>query len=282
MHDSDLDLPTKTWDPVCVTGMHGSGGPMVAQLLYRLGLDLGDAPLVAGPADPETPWSNTDFVNVNEGILRSLGGDWDVPPPPTPGWERSEEVDPFRQEAGRLVEGFRGREPWGWEDPRSSLTLPFWLDLLPGMKVVVCVRNPLEAADALREQGVTSLAFGLRLWQAYNERLLEALPEGRYVVTHHDAYLYRPQAEIRRVLDSLGMTASDQLISLVRSRVVRRSRYRFFELDELEGFDRTGRLKELYLQACEAAEWNPDPASSPVLAKNSGIRHQVSGFRKDQ
>ncbi|QIN83758.1 hypothetical protein GBA63_14790 [Rubrobacter tropicus] len=265
MRGSDVDLPAKAWDPVCVTGMHGSGGPMVAQLLYRLGLDLGDAPLVAGPADPETPWSSEAFVRVNEGILRARGGDWDVPPAPGRGQE--EGIGALRREAESLIGGFWGREPWGWEDPRSSLTLPFWLDLVPEMKVVVCVRNPLEAADALREQGVTSLAFGLNLWKAYNERLLEALPEGRYVVTHHDAYLYRPQAEIRRVLDSLGMTASDQLISLVRSRVVRRSRYRFFSLEELESFDRTGRLKELYLQTCDAAEWNPDPTSSPVLAR---------------
>ena len=262
MRGSDVDLPIKARDPVCVTGMHGSGGPMVAQLLYRLGLDLGDAPLVAGPADPDTPWSNEAFVRVNEGVLRALDGDWDVPPAPG----RDEGLGALRQEAENLVGGFRGREPWGWEDPKSSLTLPFWQDLLPRMKVVVCVRNPLEAADALRERGVTSLTFGLNLWKSYNERLLEVLPEERYIVTHHDAYLYRPQAEIRRVLDFLGMTASDQLISLVRSRVVRRSRYRFFDLQELEGFDRTGRLKELYLQTCEAAEWNPDPTTSPVLA----------------
>ena len=265
MQGSDLDLPVKAWGPACVAGMHGSGGPMVAQLLSRLGLDLGGAPLVAGPADPESRWSSAAFVGINEGVLRALGGDWDVPPTAEPGWEHAGDLDALRREAGRLVEGFRVDGPWGWEDPRSSLTLPFWLDLLPETKVVVCVRNPLEAADALRGQGVTSLAFGLNLWRTYNERLLEALPPGRYAVTHHDAYLYRPQAEIRRVLDFLGMTAADQLISLVRSRVVRRTRYRFFEADELDGFDRTGRLQELYLRLCEEARWDPDPASSPAL-----------------
>ena len=267
-----LDLPLGAWSPVCVAGMHGSGGPMVAQLLYRLGLDLGAGPLVGGPADPESRWGNQSFVRINEGILRALGGDWDVPPPLAPVWERDEGLGVWRREAEALVEGFRGRGPWGWEDPRNSLTLPFWLDVLPEMRVVVCVRNPLEAADALRGRGVTSLAFGLNLWRAYNERLLEALPEGRYVVTHHDAYLYRPQAEIRRVLDFLGMTAADQLVSLVRSRVVRRDRYRFFEVDELDGFDQTGHLRELYTRLCEAAEWNPDPTSSPTLRPGAGLR----------
>jgi hypothetical protein len=271
MRGSDVDLPVGVRGPACVTGMHGSGGPMVAQLLYRLGLDLGDAPLVAGPADPATPWSNEAFVRVNEGILRAQGGDWDVPP--APGWD--EGLGSLRQEAEWLIGGFRGREPWGWEDPRSSLTLPFWLDLLPEMKVVVCVRNPLEAADALREQGVTSHAFGLNLWKAYNERLLETLPEGRYVVTHHDAYLYRPQAEIRRVLDFLGMTASDQLIAHARSTSLKGLRHHSVATDELRDLKvAPPEMYELYTRMCREADFDPDapaPVSGSLLARERAV-----------
>lgn len=261
-----LEFSSRVRGSVCVAGMHGSGGPLVAQLLYRLGLDLGDGPFVAGPADPDAPWSDGSVVRINEGVLGALGGDWDVPPETEPGWERGERLGPWREEARGLVAKFGGRGPWGWEDARSSLTLPFWLDLLPEAKVVVCVRSPLEAADVLRGRGVTSLAFGLRLWRAYNERLRRDAPGERCLVTHYDAYLYRPQAEIRRVLDFLGMTAADQLVSLVRSRVVRQSRHRFFALEDLEKFDPQGNLRRLYLDLCERAEWNPDPTTSPVVS----------------
>lgn len=264
MEGLDLNLPTKARTVACVTGAHGSGGPMVAQLLYRLGLDLGDGPLVAGPADPDAPWSHEAILRTNRNVLRSLGGDWDVPPETEPGRERDEGMRAHREEAARLLEGFRDAGAWGWEDPASSLTLPFWLDLVPDLKVVVCVRNPLEAADVLRERGVSSPAFGLSLWRTYNERLLRSLPEDRCVVTHHDAYLYRPQAEIRRILYALGMNAADQLISLVRSRVVRQDRYRFFPLEDLETFDPTGGLNDLYSGLCARAEWNPDPTASPA------------------
>lgn len=259
-----LDLPRRAWSPACVTGMHGSGTPMVTQLLHRLGLDLGEGRLVAGPADPDARWSNEAFVRINEGILTTLGGDWDVPPRQEPGWEHSDVLQSRREEARHLLDGFRGREPWGWEDPRGSLTLPFWLERLPETKVVVCVRNPLEAADALRGRGFTSLAFGVNLWRVYNERLLEAVPRERYLVTHYDAYLYRPQAEIRRVLDFLGMTASDQLISQVRSRVIRSTSHRFFDPADLKDFDGSGNLLDLYLTLCEKAEWDTDTTSSPT------------------
>ena len=52
-------------------------------------------------------------------------------------------------------------EPWGWQDPRTSLILPFWLACVPDLKIVVCLRNPLEVAVSLHQQHSTS-AFILR------------------------------------------------------------------------------------------------------------------------
>ena len=75
-----------------------------------------------------------------------------------------------------LIQQFDTQTFWAWKDPRTALTMPFWRQLLPGLKVVVCVRNPLEVAHSLSQRGMSSLAFGLRLWQTYYERLLAAVP----------------------------------------------------------------------------------------------------------
>lgn len=45
--------------------------------------------------------------------------------------------------------------------------------MLPDMKVVVCLRNPLEVAFSLRKRAMSSLAFGLDLWVEYNRRVLD-------------------------------------------------------------------------------------------------------------
>ena len=49
-----------------------------------------------------------------------------------------------------LIEGFDSAGVWGWKDPRNSLTLPFWQDLLPGLKTLIMVRNPLEVAHSMK------------------------------------------------------------------------------------------------------------------------------------
>ncbi len=50
--------------------------------------------------------------------------------------------------------------PWGWKDPRNTFTLPFWLDLFPGAKVIHIYRHPLDIANSLitrRKRGLSRL-----------------------------------------------------------------------------------------------------------------------------
>ena len=260
----ERDLPETLNAPVCIAGMHRSGTSTVTQILYRCGLYLGDGNdlFAAGTANPDGFWENGRFVEINEQLLAAHAGGWDVPPPFPEGWHESEDLEPQREAASRVLEDFDGREDrghWGWKDPRNSLTLPFWRDLMPGMKTVVCVRNPLEVAGSLRKRGNASLLFGLNLWKIYNETLLENAPEGSYIVTHYEAYFHRPQAEIRRVLGFLGMPASNQLVALVRSRVIRGLRHHFSTVEDLLKSDPSGEVKDLYSKMCARAEWNPEP-----------------------
>ena len=92
-----------------------------------------------------------------------------------------------------LIEGFDSAELWGWKDPRNSLTLPFWQKLLPGMKTLIMVRNPLEVAHSMRERNGTSYSFGLRLWEIYNRRLIETASEQERLVTHYDLFFEDPE-----------------------------------------------------------------------------------------
>lgn len=267
-----LDLPENV-PPVYIAGMHRSGTSTVAQLLYRLGLYLGpEEDLFApGPSNPEGFWENKHFVHVNEHILRAHGSGWDLPPALEPGWQHDEKLAALREEARLLVEEFRGDRYWGWKDPRNSLTLPFWLELVPDAKVVVCLRNPLEVALSLQKRGISSLEFGLNLWRRYNESLLESMPEGSYIVTHYEAYFHRPQNELKRLLSFLGMPASDQLIAQVRSRVIKGLRNHVYSVEEISEQDPSGHIRDIYLKLCEKAEWDPEPVSWPESFRRLGF-----------
>src|SRR5439155_5522042 len=109
--------------------------------------------------------------------------------------------------ARALLAEFEEHEPWGWKDPRTSLTLPFWQTLVEP-KLVVCLRNPLEVAVSLHRRNSLSYTLAVALWHDYNERVLAATPAEGRVVTHYDAYFRDALREVERVLDATGLPVS--------------------------------------------------------------------------
>ncbi|MDQ3468017.1 MAG: sulfotransferase, partial [Chloroflexota bacterium] len=204
--------------PVCVAGMHRSGTSMVTNFLQACGLYLGpfDDIMPAAPENPEGFWENFKFVEINEEILNQLGGGWDCPPPEPDDWTAGR-LAPVALHAETIIEHFTGREPWGWKDPRNSLTVPFWQTFFPEMRVVVVVRNPLEVALSLRKRNGFSFALGLSLWYIAYRRVLDATTDENRIVTHYDAYFGDSGPEILRLTDFLKLPASDATIESLTS-----------------------------------------------------------------
>src|SRR6476661_6417631 len=134
--------------PVAIGGMHRSGTSMTAQLLSIMGMYLGEeSDLVpATTENPEGYWEHTGFVDVNDEILHELGGGWDCPVALPEDWRDEARLAPLQTRGRQVIERLGEHEPWGWKDPRNSLTLPFWQALVPQLEVVICVRHPLEVA----------------------------------------------------------------------------------------------------------------------------------------
>jgi hypothetical protein len=197
--------------PICIAGMHRSGTSMVSRLLNLCGLYLGPESEFnpPGPDNPEGHWENIHFVEINDRILEHLDAGWDLAPAVCKGWELRPQLAPLRKESGVLIERFNAHEPWGWKDPRNSLTLPFWKHLIPNLKTLVILRNPLEAAQSLHARNHSSIMFGLKLWFVHNQCILSTIREADCVVTHYNSYFHAPRAELRRVLDLLNISASD-------------------------------------------------------------------------
>jgi GT2 family glycosyltransferase len=179
---------------------------MMTRLLHRCGLELGpESDLMPPQADnPEGFWEHLGFVALNEELLNELGGAWDLPPNADENFTHAR-LDPLRMKARLLIAGFDSAKVWGWKDPRSSLTLPFWQDLLPGLKTLIVVRNPLEVAYSMRERNGTSYSLGLRLWEIYNRRLIETANEQQRLVTHYDLFFGDAETELRRIAEFIGL-----------------------------------------------------------------------------
>jgi hypothetical protein len=90
---------------VAIAGMHRSGTSMVTRLINLCGLYLGqEEDLVANAEDnPEGFWENVKFQKVNDDILTSFGGGWDVPPMLESGWENSPHLAMISQNANLAI-----------------------------------------------------------------------------------------------------------------------------------------------------------------------------------
>src|SRR5215510_12760025 len=200
---------------ICVAGMHRSGTSMVARLLNLCGVYLGrDEELGRSAPDNKAGfWENPDFVDLNDHLLALVRSGWDLPPAKSEQWAPRRELAAAQTKATELIGRFASNPRWGWKDPRNSLTLPFWLQLIPELKVIVCLRNPLEVARSLTRRNGTSLAFALNLWQSYNQRVCAFAPKRDRLVTHYEAYFTDPRAELRRVLEFLKIPSSEAEIA---------------------------------------------------------------------
>ena len=246
--------------PVCIAGMHRSGTSLVAKLLNLCGLYLGQERdlMPASSHNPDGFWENVKFVELNDLILHELGGGWDYPPPVRDEWEQL--LSRLRGRAGGLLQEFAEHSVWGWKDPRNSLTLPFWARLLPRMRLVICLRNPLEVALSLKRRNFFSYSMGLALWRSYNERALECSQRAPRVVTHYDALLADPRAETRRILNCLGLPPSGDWEEAVAASAKSALRKHRFSTRDLFDADVARDTIALYLEMCDEAGRPAEPA----------------------
>jgi len=230
---------------ICIAGAHRSGTSMLTRLLHTCGIYLGpENELMPPQADnPEGFWEHLGFVALNDELLNELGGAWDVPPTAEENFAEPR-LDPLRMKAQLLIEGFASAGVWGWKDPRNSLTLPFWQDLLPGLKTLIIVRNPLEVAYSMRERNGTSYSFGLRLWEIYNRRVIETATEQERLVTHYDLFFEDAETELRRIVRFVGLP--DAKVASAAALVAKRRRHTHFTIDQMIDARVSAEVIELY------------------------------------
>lgn len=191
---------------VCVLGMHRSGTSLITRILNLLGVDLGPEERLLDP-EPDNPlgfWEHRAFVELNDEILEMLGGGWHQPPAFGPGWETSPALSGLRGAAVEMIRREFGRsELWGWKDPRACLTLLFWKLLIPGMRYVICLRNPVDVARSLARRDGFSVEKSGRLWVEHVEASLRhTAGEERLILFYEDvmADWTRPLPELSRFI----------------------------------------------------------------------------------
>lgn len=269
----EANRPTR----VCIIGMHRSNTSMLAHMLSELGVDVGphdrliDSEDVSGTAlelraansdNPEGYWEDAAFVEINDMILTQYGGSILEPPVLPKGWAASKELKTVRGKAKALIASRDEHSPWLWKDPRTSLTIRFWRDLIPDLKIIHCVRSPVEVALSLAKRGIAGTSYdrGLELWLHYCQSAAKGSAGESTMVSHCEAVFYDAKAELSRIAQFLGLNPAEE--DLARAAAVFNPKLR----RAVDLSDRAAKLprrvKTLYSQLQEQA--------GPVYAASMG------------
>jgi len=157
-----------------VTGVHRSGTSMVAGILSNLAIPMGEgAQMNPAPENPEGFFERIDVMQLNDSILKKLGGSWQAPPNLGPESWFSIDQNLFSHYRSSLDLFSGSFNSWFVKDPRISLILPMWDRLaLTNLSLIFAVRNPQAVAQSLHLRNGLSHRRALALWWFYNQQLL--------------------------------------------------------------------------------------------------------------
>lgn len=232
-------LPVSTSDrglfpprpPLIVVGMHRSGTSLVARVLREAGVHMGD--------DPDIHAESEAFKAVNREILRELGGDWTRPEPVL---ESLRDMQICRDATEFAMQRWRKRRigygsldsgPWGWKDPRTTLTLPVWLRVFPRARVLHVVRSGVDVALSLQKREFAHLLWGrgearirpptlrrcFRLWECYVLAGSRAGSEASaYSEVRYDKLTSQPARTIQGVLEFVDVDVDEPTLGVLAGR----------------------------------------------------------------
>lgn len=193
---------------ICTIGMHRSGTSVVSRLLNLLGVHLGadEAMMRAADDNPKGFWEHHPLVMINEEILARFGGGWDAPPAFPPVWPQHHDLDDLRTRARTILADEFGSTPlWGFKDPRSSITLPFWQEVVGPMRYVICLRAPNAVVASLARRNGMDPGRAERLWLAHVHASLAHTRSQPRMLVFYDDILDDWRAELRRLAAFVGV-----------------------------------------------------------------------------
>ncbi|EDZ92367.1 chromosome segregation ATPase-like protein [Limnospira maxima CS-328] len=96
------------------------------------------------------------------------------------GWTLQENLDvpdEFIDKANAIVDKNSLSHIWGWKEPRTTLFLDFWAQLLPDAKFLLIYRSPWDVIDSLYRRGDEIFRnqpeLAVKYWIFYNQKVLD-------------------------------------------------------------------------------------------------------------
>ena len=166
---NSVKSPIKEFEGIIVLGMHRSGTSCLTGMLEQSGFFSGEVEHWS-PDNEKGSRENSRIVALNDSILQLAGLAWDNP-------DGKLVASPdHKEERDRILASLKldsGDRPWLFKDPRTLLTLDFWLEANVRPFLLGIARHPLAVAGSISRRNLMPAADALALWTIYNKLLLK-------------------------------------------------------------------------------------------------------------
>lgn len=179
---------------IVVTGMHRSGTSATAGIIHMLGAYVGppDSTVPANEFNARGFFERKELRSLCDAVLHALDAEW---------WKQSAfditDMDLAQRESARqsfadLVDELDRHRPWVIKEPRLSLLLGLFDDLLTTPVAVITYRDPVEIAMSLQTRNHIPMAMGIALWEHYMCQALGNSCGMQRVIIRYDQLLTDP------------------------------------------------------------------------------------------
>jgi hypothetical protein len=194
-------------DVICIIGTPRSGTSLTARILNLAGVYLGPESEMrpANKWNPNGFWENRGVAALNRRLLDTLRRDGPAPPRLPEGWGASAALEPEREEARALLaETFGGHDLWGWKEAGTTLVLPFWQHLVPDMRYVICLRNPIDIAASVDDIAHLKRSEILAAWSQMVAVALSYTTGRERILVWYEDYIEARRETIERLRRFIG------------------------------------------------------------------------------
>jgi glycosyltransferase involved in cell wall biosynthesis len=200
--------------------MHRSGTSLVASFIQAIGVNLGERFFPSDSLNVKGYFEDLDFLEFQREVLTNscrreeIGWhDW--------GWTTSEFLDyskfsEYTEPAKELIKSRQEQQSiWGWKDPRTTLMLDFWHQLLPEVKYLFVYRYPWDVLNSIVRPNSLVFAerpdYALKAWAFYNRHLLKFYQEhsAQSILVNVSAVIEQPERLVKLLKSKLDLQVPD-------------------------------------------------------------------------
>ena len=213
---------------VVVLGMHRSGTSLVAGVLEKLGVKLGDKLIPSRGDNPRGFYEHQEIVDIHKHINRllkrrpmTITGSLDMPK----NWLAHPQLVKYQDKLSQiLLSELKACENnlWGFKDPHTIRLLPLWEIIFQSNNIIpiylLCVRNPVAVAGSLYRRDKINRDHAELLWLQHYLAGLHVGSKNIAAVIEYELWFSDFDTQLQRLAKALGMKLdnADKLILGIR------------------------------------------------------------------